>query len=91
MGDFNDGHIQWKSQESRRGDDQQFLLLIYEKQGKRSRKKHLSKEAIRKRTSKLCGRFIGVPERMKTTQIKKKHLLQQQIKLNNLRDAMSTN
>ena len=91
MGDFNDGHIQWTSQESRRGDDQQFLLLIYEKQGKRSRKKHLSKEAIIKRTSKFCGRFIGVPERMKTTQIKKKHLLQQQIKLNNLRDAMSKN
>ena len=61
------------------------------KQGKRSRKKHLLKEAIRKRTSKLCGRFIGVPERMKTTQITKKHLLQQQMKLNNLRDAMSKN
>ena len=30
MGDFNDGHIQWKSQESRRGDDQQFLLLIHD-------------------------------------------------------------
>ena len=30
MGDFNDGHIQWKSPESRRGDDQQFLLLIHD-------------------------------------------------------------
>ena len=28
MGDFNHGHIQWKSLESTRGEDQQFLLLI---------------------------------------------------------------
>ena len=28
MGDFNHGHIQWKSLESTGGDDQQFLLLI---------------------------------------------------------------
>ena len=27
-GDFNHGHIQWKSLESTRGEDQQFLLLI---------------------------------------------------------------
>ena len=27
MGDFNHGHIQWKSPESTRGEDQQFLLL----------------------------------------------------------------
>ena len=40
------------------------------KQGKRSRKKHLSKEAIRKMVFKqtMWG-FIGVPERMKTVQI----------------------
>ena len=45
------------------------------KQGKRSRKKHLSKEAIRKIVlSKLCGGFIGAPERMKTMQITKSHL-----------------
>ena len=44
-------------------------------QGKRSRKKHLSKEAIRKKClSKLCGGFIGVPERTKTIQITKRHL-----------------
>ena len=28
MGDFNHGHIQWKSLERTRGDDQQFLFLI---------------------------------------------------------------
>ena len=28
MGDFNHGHIQWKSLENTGGDDQQFLLLI---------------------------------------------------------------
>ena len=28
MGDFNHGHIQWKSLESIVGEDQQFLLLI---------------------------------------------------------------
>ena len=43
------------------------------KQGKRSRKKHLSKEAIRKIVFKQKG-FIGVPERMKTMQITKRHL-----------------
>ena len=30
MGDFNHGHIQWKSLESTGGDDQQFLFLIQE-------------------------------------------------------------
>ena len=28
MGDFNHGHIQWKSLESTRGEDQQFIFLI---------------------------------------------------------------
>ena len=28
MGDFNHGHIQWKSLESTTGEDKQFLLLI---------------------------------------------------------------
>ena len=28
MGDFNHGHIQWKSLESTGGEDQQFLFLI---------------------------------------------------------------
>ena len=28
MGDFNHGHIQWKSLESTRVEDQQFLFLI---------------------------------------------------------------
>ena len=45
------------------------------KQGKRSRKKHLLKEAIRKIVfNKLCGWFIGVPERIKPMQITKRHL-----------------
>ena len=45
------------------------------KQGKRSRKKHLLKEAIRKIEFKqLCGGLIDVPERMKTMQITKRHL-----------------
>ena len=30
MGDFNHGHIQWKSLESAGGEDQQFLFLIQE-------------------------------------------------------------
>ena len=28
MGDFNQGHIQWKSLESTGGEDEQFLFLI---------------------------------------------------------------
>ena len=28
MGDFHNGHIQWKSLESTGGEDQQFLFLI---------------------------------------------------------------
>ena len=47
------------------------------KQGKRSRKKHLSKEAIRKNKfylSKLYVGFICVSERMKPLQITKRHL-----------------
>ena len=31
MGDFNHGHIQWKSLESTGGEDQQFLFLIQER------------------------------------------------------------
>ena len=30
MGDFNHGHIQWKSLESTGGEDQQFIFLIQE-------------------------------------------------------------
>ena len=58
---------------------EQFVSLK-KKQGKRSRKKHLSKEVIKKiiykQTTYVCGGFIGVPERMKTTQITKRHLMQ---------------
>ena len=31
MGDFNHGHIQWKSLESTGGEDQQFLFLIQDR------------------------------------------------------------
>ena len=42
-------------------------------------------------TSKLCGGFIGVPERMKTMQITKRHLIQLRLKINYLKEAMSLN
>ena len=66
---------------------EQFVPL--KKQGKRSRKKHLSKEVIRKIAYKLCGWFIDVPERMTTTQITKRHLMQLQLKLDNIKEAIS--
>ena len=62
------------------------------KQGEPSRKKHLSKDAIRKMcSSKLCGGFIDVPERKKTMQITKRHLMQLRLKLDNLKEVMSKN
>ena len=67
-------------------------FVPFQKQGKRCRKKHLSKEAIRKIVlNKLCGGFIGVPERKKTMQITKRHLMQLQLKSDNLKEAMSKN
>ena len=49
-------------------------FVPFQKQGKRCKKKHLSNEAIRKIVlKKLCGGFIGVPERKKTMQITKRH------------------
>ena len=50
------------------------------KQGNRFKKKHFSKEAIRK---------IGVQERMKTTPITKRHLMQLELKSDNLKEGMS--
>ena len=35
--------------------------------------------------------FIGVPERKKTMQITKRHLMQLQLKSDNLKEAMSKN
>ena len=55
----------------------QFVCL---KNNKNSLKKHLSKEAVREIAYKLCGGFVGVPERTKTTQITKRHLMQLQLK-----------
>ena len=44
------------------------------KQGKRSKKKHLSKEAFRKmRYKKICGGFINIRERIKIMKFTKKH------------------
>ena len=55
-----------------------------QKQGKRSRKKYLSKEVIRKIVFKqTMGRFIGVPERMKIIRIAKRHLMQLRLRLDN--------
>ena len=42
-------------------------------------------------TSKLCGGFKDVPERMMTTQSTKKHVMELRIKLDNLKEAMSNN
>ena len=44
------------------------------KQGKRSKKKHLSKEAFRKmHVNKICGGFINIRERIKIMKFTKKH------------------
>ena len=40
---------------------------------------------------KLCGGIIGVQERKKTMQIIKRHLMQLQLKSDNLKEAMSKN
>ena len=67
-------------------------FVPFQRQGKRCRKKHLSKEAIRKIMLKqTMWRFIGVPERKKTMQNTKRHLMQLQLKSDNLKEAMSKN
>ena len=44
------------------------------KQGKRSKKKNLSKEAFRKiRYKQICGRFINIRERIKIMMLTKRH------------------
>ena len=44
------------------------------KQGKRSKKKHLSKEAFRRcDINKICGGFINIRERIKIMKFTKKH------------------
>ena len=44
------------------------------KQGKRSKKKHLSKEAFRKLDiNKICGGFINIRERIKIMWFTKRH------------------
>ena len=54
------------------------------KQGKRFKKKHLSKEAFRKiRYKKLCGGFINIRERIK--------IIRLQTKLESLSERLSTN
>ena len=64
-------------------------------QGKRSKKKHLSKEAFRKSErlgiNKLCGRFINIRDRMKITKSTKKHYTKQQMKFKILSKILNTN
>ena len=44
------------------------------KQGKRSKRKHLSKKAFRKiRPNKICGGFINIRERIKIMWFTKRH------------------
>ena len=44
------------------------------KQGKRSMKKHLTKEAFRKiRYKKICGGFINIRKRIKIMKFTKRH------------------
>ena len=53
---------------------------------------HLSKEAIPKIAYKqTIGGFIGIPEWMKIAQITKRHLMELQLKLDNLKETMSKN
>ena len=49
-------------------------FVSMKKQGKRSKKKHLSKEAFRKiRQKKICGGFINIRERIKIMWFTKRH------------------
>ena len=54
MGDFNHGHIQWKSLESTGGEDQQFLFLIYIIRTNQGRKCIRYSFIITKRISGQC-------------------------------------
>ncbi len=55
------------------------------KQGKRSKKEHLSKEdSERLEINKICGGFINIRERIKI-------MMQQQTKLERLSEILSTN
>ena len=49
------------------------------------------KKLLEKLCSSKCGGFIGVPDRKMTMQITKRHLMQLQQKLDNLKEAMSKN
>ena len=49
-------------------------FVSMKKQGKRLKKKHLSKEAFRKiRQKKICGGFINIRERIKIMWFTKRH------------------
>ena len=54
-----------------------------------SKNKENSLETQKEPIRKICGGFIGVPERMKTTQISKRHLMHLRIKFDNLKNAIS--
>ena len=66
-------------------------FVPFQKQGKRCRKKHLSKEAIRKIVLKQTMWRVYRRTRKKTMQITKRHLMQLQLKSDNLKEAMSKN
>ena len=59
------------------------------KQGKRCKKKHLSKEAFRKIINKICSGFINIRERIKIMKFTRRHLTQQQIKFESLSEISS--
>ena len=60
--------------------------IIYQFVPLKNKENYLERNTCQK---KLCEGFIGVPERMKITQITKRHLMQLQLKLDNLKEAMS--
>ena len=67
-------------------------FVALKKQGKRSRKKHLSKKAIRKILFKqTMWRVYRHTRTMKTMQITKRHLMQLQPKLDNLKETINKN
>ena len=61
------------------------------KQGKRSKKKHLSKEASeRLDINKICGGFINIRGRIKIIMLTKRQYMQQQTKLESISEIVST-
>ena len=67
-------------------------FVPFQKQGKRCRKKHLSKDAIRKiMVKQTMWRVYRRTRKEETMQNTKRHLMQLQLKSDNLKEAMSKN